>query len=72
VTNYYLPERQMTVQMPISVRIDTDPAVVEQVLMDEIKKRHLTSRASRVKSRHRFSLFLASGHHRWILRFFVM
>ena len=38
VINYYLPERQIAIQMPISVRIDTDPAVVEQVLMDEIKK----------------------------------
>jgi small-conductance mechanosensitive channel len=35
VTNYYLPERRIALQMPVSVSYDADPDVVERVLIDE-------------------------------------
>jgi small-conductance mechanosensitive channel len=38
VTNYYLPERRVALQMPVSVSYDADPDVVERVLIDETKR----------------------------------
>ncbi len=38
VTNYYLPERTITIQMPVSVHTDTAPAFAERILLDEIQK----------------------------------
>ncbi|HUL00654.1 MAG TPA: mechanosensitive ion channel family protein [Nitrospirota bacterium] len=41
VTNYYLPERQVVIQLPISVSVDTDPSLVERLLLDEVNKASL-------------------------------
>jgi small-conductance mechanosensitive channel len=38
VTNYYLPEKRMSVLMPVSVSFASDPEHVERVLADEAKK----------------------------------
>ncbi len=38
VTNFYLPERTIAIQLSISVHTDTDPAFAECVLLDEAKK----------------------------------
>jgi len=37
ITNYYLPERQMAIQVPVSVSYAADPAVVEAALLDEAR-----------------------------------
>ncbi|PYT26469.1 MAG: mechanosensitive ion channel protein MscS, partial [Acidobacteria bacterium] len=36
VTNYYLPERRMSLLIPISVSYDSDPDHVERVLLEEV------------------------------------
>jgi len=38
VINYYLPERRMIVQVSVSVHMSSEPALVEQVLLDEAKR----------------------------------
>lgn len=38
VTNYYLPEKRMSLQIPIGVSYSSDPEKVEKVLADEAKK----------------------------------
>ncbi|HOW54396.1 MAG TPA: mechanosensitive ion channel family protein [Syntrophorhabdaceae bacterium] len=38
VTNYYLPEKRLSLLIPVSVSYSCDPAMVEQVLVDEAKK----------------------------------
>jgi small-conductance mechanosensitive channel len=38
VTNYYLPEKRMSLLIPISVSYDTDPEEVERILVEEAKK----------------------------------
>jgi small-conductance mechanosensitive channel len=38
VTNYYLPERRLTVQIPVSVHMNSDPTLVERVLLEEATK----------------------------------
>lgn len=38
LTNYYLPEKQMALLIPIGVSYDTDPDHVERVLVDEATK----------------------------------
>jgi small-conductance mechanosensitive channel len=38
VTNYYLPERRMSLLIPISVSYSSDPDKVEKVLVEEAKK----------------------------------
>ncbi len=38
ITNYYLPEQQMSLVMPISVSYSSDPEHVERVLIEEAKK----------------------------------
>jgi small-conductance mechanosensitive channel len=38
VTNYYLPEKRMTLQIPVSVSYASDPEQVEQVLLEEARK----------------------------------
>jgi small-conductance mechanosensitive channel len=38
VTNYSLPEKRMSLQVPVSVRFDTDPDKVEAILTDEACK----------------------------------
>jgi len=38
VTNYYLPEKRLSLLIPISVSYSSDPAMVEQVLIDESKR----------------------------------
>lgn len=38
VTNYYLPEKRMSLLIPISVSYQADPEKVETVLVDEAKK----------------------------------
>src|SRR5512146_3059610 len=38
VTNYYLPEKRMSLLIPVSVSYSTDPARVEQILVEEAKK----------------------------------
>ena len=35
VTNYYLPERRMSLNIPVGVSYDSDPDQVEQVLLEE-------------------------------------
>jgi small-conductance mechanosensitive channel len=35
VTNYHLPEKRMSLQVPVSVSYDSDPEVVERVLIEE-------------------------------------
>jgi small-conductance mechanosensitive channel len=37
VTNYYLPERRMALNIPVGVSYDSDPDRVEQVLLEEAK-----------------------------------
>jgi len=37
ITNYHLPERQMAIQVPVSVSYAADPAVVEAALLDEAR-----------------------------------
>jgi len=37
VTNYYLPEKRMSLLIPIGVSYSSDPALVEQVLVEEAK-----------------------------------
>jgi len=37
ITNYHLPERQMVLQVPVSVSYAADPAVVEAALLDEAR-----------------------------------
>jgi len=37
VTNYYLPERRVSLGIPVSVTYDTDPDQVERVLLEEAK-----------------------------------
>jgi len=34
VTNYYLPEKRLPVQLPVSVSYDSDPRQVERILLD--------------------------------------
>lgn len=34
VTNYYLPEKRMPVQLPVNVSYDSDPRQVERILLD--------------------------------------
>jgi small-conductance mechanosensitive channel len=36
VTNYFLPERRMSLLIPVSVSYDSDPDHVERVLLDEV------------------------------------
>ncbi len=38
VTNYYLPERRMSLLIPVGVSYSSDPDQVERVLIDEAKK----------------------------------
>jgi len=38
VTNYYLPDKSMSILIPISVSYSSDPERVEQILLDEAKK----------------------------------
>jgi len=38
VVNYFLPEKTMSFQIPISVSYDSDPELVEKILMEEVKK----------------------------------
>ncbi len=38
VTNYYLPEKRMSIQIPISVSYSSDPEIVERTLIEEAKK----------------------------------
>ena len=38
LTNYSLPEKQMSLQIPISVGTDSDPARIERILVEEAKK----------------------------------
>jgi small-conductance mechanosensitive channel len=38
VTNYYLPEKKMSIQIPISVSYSSDPEIVENLLVEEAKK----------------------------------
>lgn len=38
VTNYYLPEKKMSVLIPIGVSYSSDPELVEQILVEEAKK----------------------------------
>lgn len=38
VTNYYLPEKRLSLLIPISVSYTCNPAVVEQMLVDEAKR----------------------------------
>jgi small-conductance mechanosensitive channel len=35
VTNYHLPEKRMSLLLPVSVSYDSDPEVVERILVDE-------------------------------------
>lgn len=37
VTNYYLPERRMSLTIPVSVSYDSDPDHVERVLLEEVE-----------------------------------
>ena len=37
VTNYYLPEKRMSLLIPISVSYDCDPEEIERILIDEAK-----------------------------------
>lgn len=38
VTNYYLPEKRMSLLIPIGVSYDSDPEEVERILVEEAKK----------------------------------
>ncbi|MCS7202896.1 MAG: mechanosensitive ion channel [Thermodesulfovibrio sp.] len=38
VINYFLPEKRMSLQIPISVSYKEDPEKVEKILIDEVKK----------------------------------
>jgi small-conductance mechanosensitive channel len=38
VTNYYLPEKRMSLLIPISVSYSSDPEAVEKILIEEAKK----------------------------------
>lgn len=38
VVNYFLPEKTMSFQIPISVSYDSDPELVEKILIEEVKK----------------------------------
>ena len=38
VTNYYLPEKRMSLLMPISVSYASDPEQVERILVEEAKE----------------------------------
>jgi small-conductance mechanosensitive channel len=38
VTNYYLPEKKMSLLMPIGVSYSSDPEKVEKILVDEARK----------------------------------
>ncbi|GLI52315.1 mechanosensitive ion channel family protein [Thermodesulfovibrio yellowstonii] len=38
VVNYFLPEKNMSFQIPISVSYDSDPELVEKILIEEVKK----------------------------------
>jgi small-conductance mechanosensitive channel len=38
VTNYYLPEKRMSLMIPISVSYSSDPEQIERFLLDEAKK----------------------------------
>ncbi|MCS7215489.1 MAG: mechanosensitive ion channel [Thermodesulfovibrio sp.] len=38
VVNYYLPEKRMTLQIPISVSYASDPEKVEKIIIEETKK----------------------------------
>jgi len=37
VTNFYLPERRMSLNIPVSVGYDTDPDLVEAILLEEVQ-----------------------------------
>lgn len=38
VVNYFLPEKTMSFQIPISVGYDSDPELVEKIILEEVKK----------------------------------
>jgi small-conductance mechanosensitive channel len=38
VTNYHLPEKRMSLLIPIGVSYDSDPAAIERILIEEAKK----------------------------------
>ncbi|MBI5025331.1 MAG: mechanosensitive ion channel family protein [Nitrospirae bacterium] len=38
VTNYYLPEKKLSLSIPISVSYSSDPDDVERIVIDEVKK----------------------------------
>ncbi|MDO9463088.1 MAG: mechanosensitive ion channel [Deltaproteobacteria bacterium] len=38
ITNYYLPEKRMSLLIPVSVSYSSDPEKVESVLIEEAKK----------------------------------
>lgn len=38
VLNYFLPEKRMSLQIPISVSYDSDPEKVEKIVIEEVKK----------------------------------
>jgi small-conductance mechanosensitive channel len=38
VTNYHLPEKRLSVPIPVSVSYESDPDQVEQILMEEAQK----------------------------------
>jgi small-conductance mechanosensitive channel len=37
VTNYYLPEKRMSLAIPVSVSYSSDPELVERILLEEAK-----------------------------------
>jgi small-conductance mechanosensitive channel len=37
VTNYYLPDRRVSLSIPVSVSYDSDPELVERVLLEEVR-----------------------------------
>ena len=38
ITNYYMPEKRMSLLIPVGVSYDSDPDKVEEILLDEVKK----------------------------------
>ncbi|MBI4455009.1 MAG: mechanosensitive ion channel family protein [Acidobacteria bacterium] len=56
VTNYHLPEKRMSLSIPIAVNHDADPDMVEQILLDEARKgaRHIPGLLARPEPFVRF------------------
>ena len=68
VTNYYLPEKPMSLSISISVSYSADPEAVERILVEEAKKGAVDIRVFWRNRNPSYGLFPVSARVPWISR----